>query len=78
METLVKRISKSEWRVLMPWDNSRAQHEEEGLFLFPGKDSANESPLFTINLPASFPSIKEFSSCHAELAHNLLLLQTLN
>ena len=55
---------RPEWRGLMPYDYSRAQHKEDRLLFFPGKDSADEKPWILCLLEPSqlpFPSYKVFS-----------------
>ena len=50
----------------MPYDDSRAQQEQERLLFFPGKDSSKEKPwTLCLPCPASSSSIKVFFfHCH--------------
>ena len=47
----LNRVGRPESTVLMPWDDSRVQLEEERVLFLHGEDSANEKPwnLFTIS-----------------------------
>lgn len=61
----LNRVGRPERGALVPFEDSRAQQEEERLPLLPGKDSANEKPQRDsayYNPPNSpFPSMQVFS-----------------